>query len=89
MAEEVKRRVLVDPVRLDVAMAQAQVKSDEELSRRSNVTRQTINNIRTANSCSLRVLGDLAHALGINPIDLLITPGFPDPKALALAVNLN
>ena len=88
MSEEVKRTVLVDAKRIDVAMAIVGVKSDEELARLADVTSQTIRNIRNTNSCSLRVLSDVASALDINPIDLLVTPGYPDPKAGALVASL-
>lgn len=85
--ETVVSGVRVDAKRLNLAMAAADMRTDEELARRSGVTTQTLRNIRRDGTCSLRVLGDLARACAINPIDLLITPGFPDPKVPALAMS--
>lgn len=80
-----ERSVKVDSRRLDIAMALAGMRTDEALADASGITRQTIGNIRNSGSCSLRVLSRLASSLECNPIDLLITPGYPDPKLGALA----
>ncbi len=83
--ENSKKGVRVDEKRLNIAMAAAGVRTDEALAELAGVTGQTIRNIRASGTCSLRVLGGLATAVDCNPIDLLVTPGFPDPKLDALA----
>lgn len=78
-------RLKVDPRKLDIAMATSGVRTDNALAEMANVTDRTIRNIRNEETCSLRVLERIAISLGCNPIDLLTTPGFPDPKSDALA----
>ncbi len=80
-----ERIIRVDARRLDIAMALAGMRTDESLAESSGVTSQTLRNIRASGTCSLRVLARLASSLNCNPIDLLITPGYPDPKLGALA----
>lgn len=79
-----ERNIRVDARRLDIAMALAGMRTDESLAEAASITGQTIRNIRASGSCSLRVLSRLAGSLDCNPIDLLITPGHPDPKLGAL-----
>lgn len=80
--------VKVDEKRLNVAMAAAGIKTDDELGKLSEVDARTIRNVRTTGSCSFKVWNALAKATGCNPIDLLVTTGHPDPKWEALAVLL-
>lgn len=77
--------VKVDAKRIDIAMATAGIRQYEDLADAAGISSQTIRNIRASGVCSLKVLGSLAHALNCNPIDLIVTPGFPDPKLGALA----
>jgi hypothetical protein len=72
--------IRVDADRLRIAMAIAKIQTDEELAKRSNISARTLRNIRNSGTCSFEVLRDLAVAMGRNPMDLLVTPGFPDPK---------
>lgn len=75
----------VDKKRLDLAMAQAGIRQYEDLATAAEISSQTIRNIRRDGICSMNVLAALASALDCNPIDLIVTPGFPDPKLEALA----
>ena len=81
----VTMKLRVDSRRLDIAMAAAGVRTDNALADLADITDRTIRNIRTVETCSMQVLERIAAALGCNPIDLLTTPGFPDPKLGALA----
>ena len=78
--------IRVDADRLRIAMAIAKIQTDEELAKRSSITPRTLRNIKNSGTCSFEVLRDLAVAMGRNPIDLLVTPVFPDPKCETLAV---
>ena len=75
----------VDSKRLDLAMAAAGIRQYEDLADAAKISSQTIRNIRKDGVCSMNVLIGLADALNCNPIDLIVTPGFPDPKLEALA----
>ena len=75
----------VDEKRLDLAMAGAGIRQYEDLAAAAKISSQTIRNIRKDGICSMNVLAALANALNCNPIDLIVTPGFPDPKLEALA----
>jgi DNA-binding Xre family transcriptional regulator len=75
----------VDEKRLDLAMASAGIRQYEDLADAAKISSQTIRNIRKDGICSMNVLASLADALNCNPIDLIVTPGFPDPKLEALA----
>ena len=75
----------VDSKRLDLAMAAAGIRQYEDLADAASISSQTIRNIRKEGICSMNVLSALADALNCNPIDLIVTPGFPDPKLEALA----
>lgn len=80
------KEIRVDADRLRIAMAIAKIHTDEELAKKSNIDARTIRNIKKNGSCSFDVLRDLSDAMGRNPIDLLVTTGFPDPNSAALAV---
>ena len=75
----------VDSKRLDLAMAAAGIRQYEDLADAASISSQTIRNIRKEGICSMNVLSALADALNCNPIDLIVTPGFPDPKLEGLA----
>jgi len=77
--------VKLDEKRLDVAMAAAGIRTDEKLAEMSKIDARTIRNIRTTGICSFKVWNALAQSIGCNPIDLVVTPGYPDPKWEALA----
>ena len=77
--------VRIDETRLDIAMAVGGIRSDAELSAKSGVDQRTILNVRRHGSCTFKVWNLLAKATGCNPIDLLVTTGYPDPKWEALA----
>lgn len=79
-----EKQVALDSKRLDIAMVAAGIKTDEELARRINVTSGTIRNIRRTGRCQFDTLNAIAIAVGRNPIDLLVTPGHPDPNLDAL-----
>lgn len=80
-----ERQIKFDSRRLDVAMAIAGIKTDEELGKRAGIDKRTIWNARNLGKINFTSLNGIAAALGCNPIDLLVTPGFPDPKWEALA----
>jgi DNA-binding Xre family transcriptional regulator len=82
---EIERTIKVDSRRLDVALAAAGIRSDRELSEKSGVDERTLRNVRRLGTCTFKVLNSIADAIGCNPIDLLVTPGYPDPKWEALA----
>lgn len=82
---EVERGMRVSGQRLDIAMAVAGVKSDEELAKRAGIDKRTLWNARNLGVISFKVLNQIAEVLNCNPIDLLVTPGFPDPKWDTLA----
>ena len=82
---ETERTIKVDSRRLDIALAAAGIRSDADLAQKSGVDERTIRNVRKLGTCSFKVLNGIAAAIGCNPIDLLVTPGYPDPKWEALA----
>ena len=79
------RTLKVDEKRLALAMANAGIRQYEDLANAAKISSQTIRNLRKDGICSMNVLVGLANALNCNPIDLIVTPGFPDPKLEALA----
>lgn len=80
-----QRDIFVDATRLDIAMAIAGLRTDEKLAEKSGVDDRTLRNIRKLGKCSFDTLNKIASAIGCNPIDLLRTTGYPDPKWDALA----
>lgn len=56
-----------------------------EVARRMNVTRMTVYNLMRGDNTTLDVLTAFAAALGVNPLDILMTEGFPDPLSEAPA----
>ena len=80
------KAIHIDPDRLRIAMAMAKIHTEEDLAKHSNISSRTLRNIKKNGTCSFEVLRDLSIAVGRNPIDLLVTPGFPDPNSEALAV---
>lgn len=77
--------IRLDAKRLRVAMSAAGINTDRELAERSEVDERTIRNAKKLGSCSFEVWNKLAAAIGCSPIDLLVTPGYPDPNWEALA----
>lgn len=75
----------IDEGRLNTAMKAANLETDKDLATASGVDERTIRNIKSNGSGSFEVWTKLAEACGCNPIDLLVTPGFPDPNWAALA----
>ena len=53
--------------------------SVREVARRMDVTRMTVYNLMRGDNTSLDVLSAFASALGVNPLDVLMTEGFPPP----------
>lgn len=84
MHKEKELDVRIDSRRLDIAMAIAGISTDKELARRADLSLRTIAKVREAEDISFKSWNSLARALGCNPIDLLVTPGYPDPKLAAL-----
>ena len=84
MQTVINKDVRIDNKRLDVAMAAAGVKTDKALDSLSGVDERTIRNVRRNGKASFEVWNKLATALDCNPIDLLVTEGYPDPKWAAL-----
>ena len=72
--------VRLDGRRLDICMAIAGIKTDIELARRAELNPRTITSVRSTGEFSKGTLRALGRALRCNPIDLIVTPGFPDPK---------
>lgn len=85
ITNETVKDILLDATRLDIAMAVARIKTDEKLAEKSGIDGRTLRNIRKNGKCSLDTLNRIATSIGCNPIDLLVTPGYPDPKWDALA----
>jgi len=48
-----------------------------EVSRRMGVTRMTVYNLLKGDNTTLDVLSSFAAAIGVNPLDVLMTEGFP------------
>jgi transcriptional regulator with XRE-family HTH domain len=48
-----------------------------EVARRMSVTRATVYNLLKGNNTTLDVLSNFAAAIGVNPLDVLVTEGFP------------
>jgi len=79
------KEVRIDEKRLNIAMAVGGIDSDSKLAEKSGVDQRTILNVRRHGTCTFKVWNLLSKACGVNPIDLLITTGYPDPKWEALA----
>ncbi len=79
------RNVRIDAKRLKIAMTIKGLETDKDLAAASGVDERTIRNIKSNGSGSFEVWNRLAEACGCNPIDLLVTPGYPDPNWAALA----
>ena len=48
-----------------------------EVARRMSVTRATVYNLLKGDNTTLDVLSNFAAAIGVNPLDVLVTEGFP------------
>ena len=70
-------------------MAAAGYKTDSAFAEAIGIDIRTLLNIRKQQKCSWDVWDGMADKLNCNPIDLLITPGYPDPKWAALAALSN
>ncbi len=82
------KSVKIDAKRLRLAATIAGIDTDKKLAEISGVDERTIRNIRANGSCSFDVWNKLASSIGCNPIDLLVTEGYPAPKWAALAALL-
>lgn len=76
-------RIIMDTVRLDVAKSTNAIRTDRELAKRAGITDRTLRNIRNSGNVSMDILEKIAIAVNWNPIDLIATPGYPDPKSVA------
>lgn len=47
----------------------------------------TMNRVRHERTTTLKTIGDIAAALGCNPVDIISATGYPDPKSKALAAR--
>ena len=83
--EKLERSVRIDPQRLKITMTAAGIHTDKELAEKANITIRTITNVKKFGTCSWDAWNSIASAIGCNPIDLLVTQGYPDPKWAALA----
>lgn len=79
------RSIRIDERRLRVAMAAAGINTYKDLSEKSGVDLRTINNIKRLGTCQFEAWNRLAATIGCNPIDLLVTQGYPNPNWAALA----
>ncbi len=79
------RNVRIDAKRLKIAMTIRGIESDADLAEKSGVNERTIRNVKSGGTCSFEVWNKLADACNCNPIDLLLTTGYPDPNWAALA----
>jgi len=82
---ETEKTIRVDEKRLKVAMIAAGIKTDRDLAEKSGVDERTIRNVKRLGTCSFDAWNKLAMAIGCNPIDLLVTQGYPDPNWVTLA----
>ena len=85
MSETIERGIRVDEKRLKVAMVAAGIKTDRELAKKSGIDERTIRNAKRIGSISWDAWNRIASAIGCNPIDLIVTPGYPRPKSETLA----
>jgi DNA-binding Xre family transcriptional regulator len=85
---EAAKSVRIDGRRLKVIMDTKGIDTFEDLARTADLDRRTITRIRKLGTCEFEVWNKLASGLGCNPIDLLVTPGHPDPKSEALVALL-
>lgn len=76
--------VRLDTHRLDIAMALRGIRSYIQLADEAGMSARNLQYAMREGRCTFDVLNKLAVALGVNPIDLLVTPGHPDPKLAAL-----
>lgn len=86
--ERLERSVRIDPQRLKITMTAAGIHTDKELAEKAKITIRTITNVKKFGTCSWDAWNSIADAIGCNPIDLLITPGYPRPNWEALATLL-
>ena len=85
MTNAMEKGIRIDERRLKVAMITAGIKTDKELAKKADVDERTIRNAKSKGSISWEAWGKISAAIGCNPIDLIVTPGYPDPKSATLA----
>lgn len=83
------RKVKLDANRLGIAMAASGNLTDVALAEKAGITGRTLRNIRGSGNCSFAVWNAIADAVNWNPIDLIVTEGYPPPKSEALVSLLN
>ena len=76
-------KIRLDRKKLDYVMLMRDVPSYRELAKRVDVHHNTLNNMVNHDRYSMDLLERVADALGVNPLDLLTTEGFPEPVLVA------
>lgn len=78
----------IDERRVRVAMAMRGIDSYADLAKMTDMHYNSILKILSTGRFSVDSAEALANALGVNPIDLMVTEGFPAPNWDALANQL-
>jgi DNA-binding Xre family transcriptional regulator len=80
-------KLRLDGRRLKVLMAMNGIDTLPQLAERANMHYNSVYKMVNTGRFSIDSIETLAKVLGCNPIDLVTTEGFPDPKSVPLAVR--
>jgi transcriptional regulator with XRE-family HTH domain len=76
-------KIRIDRKKLDYMMLMRDVPTYRELAKRVGVHHNTVNNMVNRGEYSTGLLEKVADVLGVNPLDLISTEGYPDPILVA------
>lgn len=79
------RKVKLDKTRVKVAMAMKGIDDYSQLAKQAGMHYNNVYKMVKTGRFSVDSISALAEALDVNPIDLLVTPGFPPPNLAAPA----
>jgi DNA-binding Xre family transcriptional regulator len=80
-------KIRLDERKVKVLMAMNAIDTLPALAEKAGMHYNSIHKMVKSGRFSIESLEALANVLGCNPIDLVTTEGFPDPKSPALVVH--
>jgi hypothetical protein len=80
-------KLRLDERRVKVLMAMNDIDSLSDLAQKAEMHYNSVYKMVNTGRFSIDSIEALANVLKCNPIDLMSTAGYPDPKSVALAVH--
>jgi DNA-binding Xre family transcriptional regulator len=80
-------KLRLDGRRLKVLMAMNGIDTLPQLAEQANMHYNSVYKMVNTGRFSIDSIESLANVLGCNPIDLVTTEGYPDPKSVPLVVR--